>query len=293
MIPLRDTNPTYHTAIATVALIVINVGVFFFIQDRGADRVGVESPSVVEVGIPSGDRFSLRYAAIPCELTQNRALDFAEVQGLFRGSSETCDDNDGPQLFPEKSVWFAVVTSLFLHADLFHLGFNMWFLWLFGNNIEDHVGPVRYLAFYVLAGVVATFAHVSLQPDSSIPLIGASGAVAGVMGAYLIWFPRAPIRTLLFIFVPNIRALWVLLVWFVSQFFMGADSQVAWAAHVGGFVFGAVVGALVRHVRPLCRVMWREPWRSQAYYRWDLTGGSAMTYSAPKQTRRRLGRRRW
>ncbi len=111
MIPLRDTNPTYHTAIATVALIVINVGVFFFIQDRGADRVGVESPSGVEVGIPSGDRFSLRYAAIPCELTQNRALDFAEVQGLFRGSSETCDDNDGPQLFPEKSVWFAVVTS--------------------------------------------------------------------------------------------------------------------------------------------------------------------------------------
>jgi membrane associated rhomboid family serine protease len=294
VIPLKDTNPTYHRAIATIVLIMLNLGVFVLIQDRGSDRVSVETPAGAEVGIPSGDRFSLRYAAIPCELTQGRALDFNEVRELFRGESDSCDAEDGPQLFPAKSVWLAVLTSMFLHADLVHLGFNMWFLWLFGNNIEDHVGPVKYIGFYLLAGIAAMSAHVALQPGSVIPVIGASGAIAGVMGAYMIWFPRAPIRTLVFVFVPQIRAVWVLLAWFVLQFFVGTRSQVAWAAHVGGFAFGVFCAVLVRQIRPLCRLVWREPWRSQAYYRWDLTGGTAMTYRPPpKRSPRRLGRRRW
>lgn len=292
MLPLKDTNPTYHVAVATIVLIALNVVVFFFIQDRSEERVGVETPTGTEVGIPAGDRFSLRYAAIPCELTGGQPLDFAEVQELFRGTSDTCDDTDGPNLFPDKAVWLAVFTSMFLHADLLHLASNMWFLWLFGNNIEDHVGPAKYVAFYVASGFVATFAHVALQPDSAIPVVGASGAIAGIMGAYLIWFPRAPIRTLVVILLPQIKAIWVLLIWFLLQFFTGADSQVAWAAHVGGFVFGVVCGALVRQIRALCRLVWREPWRSQAYYRWDLTGGAATRYQLndPRLARRRPGR---
>lgn len=292
MFPLKDRNPTHHVALVTIALIVVNVLVFVAIQDRGTDRTGVTLPSGQEVGIESGARFSLRYAAIPCELTERRALDVVDIRELLRGAADTCDEVEGEALFADKSVWLAVVTSMFLHADWFHLLFNMWFLWIFGNNIEDHVGPVKYLGFYLAAGIAATVAHVALQPDSSIPVIGASGAIAGVMGAYLIWFPRAPIATLLAVFVLDIRAVWLLLGWFVLQFFTGADAQVAWAAHVGGFVFGAFAGALVRQIRPLCRIVWREPWRRQAAYHWDLTGGAGDPYAARGRRRSLVHRRR-
>ncbi len=274
MFPLKDLNPTYHAAWVTVVLIVVNVFVFGAIQERGQQRVGVETPSGVEVGIAAGDRFSLEYAAIPCELVQGRPLDFEEVRDLLRGRSDTCDDVDRPQLFPDKSVWLAALTSMFLHGNLFHLLFNMWFLWLFGNNIEDHLGPSKYVGFYLAAGIAATITHVALQPDSTIPVVGASGAIAGIMGAYLIWFPRAPIRTVAFLFLVEVKAVHWLLLWFVLQFFTWTDSQVAWAAHVGGFGFGAVIGVVVRHTPRLCRWAWREPWNRQAYHRWDLTGGA-------------------
>ncbi len=274
MFPLNDLNPTYHLAWATLAVIALNIFVYVGIQERGQERVGVVTPNGVEVAIAAGDRFSLEFAAIPCEMVQRRALDFEEVRDLLRDRSDTCDAIDRPQLFPDKSVWLAAFTSMFLHGGLFHLVFNMWFLWLFGNNIEDHLGPLKYVGFYLASGIAATITHVALQPDSTIPVVGASGAIAGIMGAYLIWFPRAPIRTIAFLFVFDVKAVHWLLLWFALQFFTGADSQVAWAAHVGGFAFGAAAGALVRHIRPLCRWAWREPWSRQAYQRWDLTGGA-------------------
>ena len=107
------------------------------------------------------------------------------------------------------------------------------------------------------------------------------------------WFPRAPIATLLALFVFDIRAVWLLLGWFVLQFFTGADSQVAWAAHVGGFVFGALAGVVVRQIRPLCRLVWREPWRSQASYHWDVTGGVGGPYERRGARRSVFGRRNW
>ncbi len=293
--PIKDRNPTHHVAFLTIALIVINIAVFAFVQDRGPSLAGVTTPDGTEVSIPQGDKFNLQHAAIPCEITQRRALDFSEVQELFRGSTDRCDSIDRDQLFPNKSVALSALASMFLHSDWFHLLFNMWFLWLFGNNIEDHLGPVRFVAFYLLAGAAATATHVVLQPDSAIPLIGASGAIAGVMGTYLIWFPQAPIRTYVFpFFVFSIRAIWLLLAWFILQFFTGADSQVAWGAHVGGFMFGVIVGALIRQIRALCRRAWREPWKSRAYYRWDLTGGAGDGVPAPAtRTRPRFRRRRW
>ncbi len=292
MFPIKNANATQQIAFATVALILVNVFVFVLVQDRSDDRVGVPNPDGEEVAIRAEDRFSLQYGAIPCELTERRALDFEDAQELLRGISDTCDTAEGPQLFPDKSIWFAVITSMFLHGSLLHLGLNMWFLWLFGNNIEDHVGPARYLSFYMVGGIVATAAHVLLQPDSTVPIIGASGAIAAIMGTSLVWFPRAPIRVLAITYWLRIRAIWLLLGWFLLQFFTDNDSQVPWAVHVGGFLFGVATGALVRQVRPLCRLVWREPWRSGAYYRWDLTGGygDQGTYG---RGRPRFGGRSW
>jgi membrane associated rhomboid family serine protease len=154
-----------------------------------------------------------------------------------------------PAVFPDKHVFLAVLLSMFLHGSVLHLAGNMLFLWVFGNNIEDRLGTVRYVAFYLVAGIVATFAHVFLQPTSTIPVIGASGAIAGVMGAYLVWFPNARVLSLLFIVVARVRAKWLLLLWFASQFFVNPNEGVAWAAHVGGFVFGAGAAALLAQRR--------------------------------------------
>jgi membrane associated rhomboid family serine protease len=144
----------------------------------------------------------------------------------------------------------ALVTSMFLHGSWLHLIANMWFLWLFGNNIEDSMGHVRFLVFYLITGVVATLSHVLLAPDSLIPVVGASGAISGVMGAYLLLYPRIRIQTL-FLFVIILRiiavpAWFVLLLWFALQVLSGysdplGTSGVAVWAHIGGFVAGVLL----------------------------------------------------
>ena len=245
MIPLRDENPTRRAPYVTVLLLLLNVGVYFLVQE----------------GAPSNE-FSFEYAAIPDEITTGEPLDCAEIAESVGQSPAACSQPDEP-IFPEKNVWLAVVYSMFFHGSLLHLGGNMLFLWVFGNNIEDHLGHVKYLAFYLVSGVVATLAHVVLQTDSAIPLVGASGAVAGVMGAYLVWFPNVRILTAFFfilILFRHITAKWLLGFWFVSQFFINPNEGIAWAAHVGGFVFGALIGLVVRSSRPVRQVAWREPY---------------------------------
>jgi membrane associated rhomboid family serine protease len=178
-------------------------------------------------------------------------------------------------------VWQSVLVSMFLHGSLLHLGGNLLFLWIFGNNIEDHLGPIRYALFYVLGGIVATLTHVVLNLDSTIPMIGASGAIAAVMGAYLVWFPDAPVRTLLtffFILVVRIRAKWLLGFWFALQFLTSPNSGVAWAAHVGGFVAGVLVGLGVRASPGLRRLLWRRSARTALGTRWDPTGGAGYAF---------------
>jgi membrane associated rhomboid family serine protease len=153
---------------------------------------------------------------------------------------------------PDKNVWLSAITSMFLHGSLLHIGGNMLFLWVFGNNVEDVFGKVGYALFYVAGGIAATLTHVALNLDSTVPVVGASGAIAAVMGAYLVLFPHAKVRTAIFfllILVVNIRALWVLGFWFVMQFFTSPEEGVAWAAHVGGFVFGVLVALVVRMLR--------------------------------------------
>jgi membrane associated rhomboid family serine protease len=225
MLPLRDENPTRRRAYVTLLLILVNVAVYFLWQPPATD--------------PTSTAFEYEHAAIPCEITTREPISVLEA------NTDTCQaDSSVPAAFPHKQVLLAILVSMFLHGSLVHLGGNMLFLWIFGNNVEDRLGPLRYFAFYVAAGVLATLAHVALQPHSTVPVIGASGAIAGVMGAYLIWYPNVRVLTWALFVLVRLRAKWLLLFWFFSQFFVNPNEGVAWGAHVGGFVFGALFALL-------------------------------------------------
>jgi membrane associated rhomboid family serine protease len=254
VIPIHDDNPTRRRAVVTVLLVAINVGVFFLLQPQD---------SATDAGAIEQVEFNFQYAAIPCEVVEGRPLTEEELVPTVqaRDSSACVDRPVTPEVFPHKQVWLAVLSSMFLHGGLIHLGGNMLFLWIFGNNIEDHLGHFRYLFFYVASGIVATGAHIAVQPASTVPLVGASGAVAGVMGAYLVWFPRTPIRTIVIFFLitfVEIQARWLLGFWFLTQFFIDANQGVAWMAHVGGFVFGVAVALLVKLSRKASHAIWTK-----------------------------------
>ena len=253
MIPLRDFNPTRRRAWVTLGIIIGCTVVYFLVQppDRG---------NLVDL---SANRFTYSEAAIPEELTSGHPLTVRQVYDADHPAAAACatvstravdgglrlSGDPASPCFPHKHVYLAVLTSMFLHGSVAHLAFNMLFLWIFGNNLEDRWGRLRYAGFYVLCGIVATAAFVLTTPSSTTPLIGASGAIAGVMGAYLVLFPRARVLGLLGI-IPLPLPAWAFLgFWFFSQFAGGSDG-VAYAAHVGGFVFGMVVGALVRAADP-------------------------------------------
>jgi membrane associated rhomboid family serine protease len=160
---------------------------------------------------------------------------------------------------PERLDYTTLLTSMFLHGGWMHLIGNMWFLWIYGDNVEDILGHGKFLIFYLLCGIAAGLAHVLTNPYSDMPTVGASGAIAGVMGAYVVKFPHSRILTLIPIFIffttVEIPAVFILLYWFVLQFFSGLGSigyshatqqGVAWFAHVGGFVAGIVLIFLMR-----------------------------------------------
>jgi len=284
VLPLKDVNPTRRTPVATLLLILACVAAWVWWQQE-PQREPVDDLV-----------FNLEHAAIPCELTKGRPLTEPELQATFGelgGDPEACGvgGDDAPQGVPGKSVWLAGLASMFLHGGLMHIGSNMLYLWIFGNNIEDHLGRFRYLLFYVAGGVAALATHVALQPDSTIPVVGASGAVAAVMGAYLVWFPHAPVRTIVFLGFPilaTITAKWLLGIWFVLQFFTSPNSGVAWAAHVGGFVFGAVIGLLVRTTRAAQRMAWTRDHRDDMAPRhWDPTGGVGRVHEYQRWSPRR------
>ena len=249
MIPLKDYNPTRTRAWVTLVLIVVCVGVYFLVQPPSSERLLDQS----------SNRFSFASAAIPDELTTGEPLTVREVAATDALAATSCEgvrsdivgnrvqlqgDVSAP-CFPHKNVYLAVLVSMFLHGSIGHLAFNMLFLWIFGNNIEDRFGHVLHLAFYLAAGAAATLYFVATSPHSTIPLIGASGAIAGVMGAYLVLYPRARILGLLGFFPIPLPAWLFLGFWFFSQF-LGRDGGVAYAAHIGGFVFGLLIGFVAR-----------------------------------------------
>ncbi len=204
-IPLRDENPTRRFPAVTILLIALNTGIF-----------------ITQAISPQGLSYHvMRMGVIPYEITHFRSL------------------AEHVRLSPPLTVFAA----MFLHGSLFHLLGNMLFLWVFGNNIEDYLGHLRFILFYLLAGLGATFVQVIFSPNSRIPMIGASGAIAGVLGAYFILYPAAKVLTLVFLFfiirVLAIPAAYVLGFWFLLQVLnVGLGGGVAWFAHIGGFLVG-------------------------------------------------------
>ncbi len=255
MIPLRDHNPTQRPPVLTVIVILICIAVFVLVQPDASRSLDMPTQAETIEDI----EFSYQRAAIPCELTQGRPLTAREIGATqIDGNANACDHSAaGSAVFPDKNVWLAVVVSMFLHGSWLHLGGNILFLWIFGNNVEDQMGRAVYALFYLIAGVVATASYVVVQVDSTVPLIGASGAIAGVMGAYLVWYPWARVRTIVLLGLlplwPRLPAALLLAVWFVSQFFIAPDSGVAWMAHVAGFLFGVLAGLIARGDRQFAR----------------------------------------
>lgn len=216
MLPLKDDQPRYSTPVVNYLLIAANVAVFLF-QATMSPRMA--------------DQFARVYGMVP----QHLAL-------FLSGSSR--------YTLPDVVIPF--FTSMFLHAGLEHVAGNMLFLWIFGDNVEDYLGHFSYLVFYLLSGLLAMMTQVVVYPHSTIPTVGASGAIAGVLGAYFLLYPRARVLTWFFVFVIYIPAWFVLGEWFVLQFLSGAEmlsmgrtsrdvGGVAFWAHIGGFISGMIM----------------------------------------------------
>lgn len=220
MIPIRDVNPTSIRPLLTLLIIAVNAVVYFGVQPQPP-----ESGEAAE--------FLYRHAAIPCELTTGDALDPREI------STGSCTEG-GVSVFEDKVLPLSILVSMFLHGSLVHILFNMWSLWIFGNNVEEAFGRLGFVLLYLASGIAATLGFVLANPELSVPLVGASGAIAGVMGAYLVLFPRHQIMTLVFVWIVAIPAVAFLGLWFFSQFSIG-PGEIAWEAHVAGFAFGALV----------------------------------------------------
>lgn len=225
MFPLKDINPTRITPYVTIGFITANLLVFFLIQ------LG-QTPAEQE-------EFLYRRAAIGCEITTLQPLSAEEIL------TARCLSGSEEPVFPEKIPFFSVLTSMFLHGGIGHVVFNMWFLWIFGNNVEEAFGRLRYFLMYIAGGVGATLTFVAANPDSTIPLVGASGAIAAVLGSYAVLFPGHRVLSLLGWFIVPVPAAVFLGVWFVLQFGLGG-TNVAWEAHAGGFAFGFALTLLFR-----------------------------------------------
>ncbi len=239
MLPISDDNPTVTTPWMTYTIIGVTLAVWFLVQGAGGYPALVQS--VCNLGL------------VPAELTHFRPVGYA----ISLGAGGTCAiDNNAIN-------WLTPLITIFLHGGWAHLLGNMWFFWVFGNNIEDSMGPGRFLVFYLLCGLLASAAHIISAPGSAVPTVGASGAISGIMGAYLVLFPKVRVN-LLFFFVIFIKTIpvpaWVaLLWWFGVQLLTGwlqqsADTGgVAVWAHVGGFVAGVLLIRLFTDSEMLAR----------------------------------------
>jgi membrane associated rhomboid family serine protease len=233
-IPLGDDNTGRTiTPVVNYALIGINILVFVFLQGMGQDQ-----------------EFTYAFSAVPVEIMtgEDQVTPDHVVQDPQTGQQYSV-----PGLQPTPvSVYLTLLTSIFMHGGLMHLGGNMVFLWIFGDNIEDDLGHVKYLCFYLLCGLIASMSHVLMNTESMIPSLGASGAIAAVMGAYLVQHPGRKVVVLVVRVVMHVPAIVVMGGWFVMQIIGGMSSAagsgggVAYAAHIGGFIAGLVLIKLFR-----------------------------------------------
>jgi membrane associated rhomboid family serine protease len=243
VIPVYDENPTRRPAYVTWLLIAVNVAVFLLSPVVRGPIFGQASTAQ----LCRQQAYFVKWGAVPYELTHNRQLPF--TYGAPAGPNQCV------RVTPDyvKRPWLSSLTSIFVHGGWLHVLGNMLFLWVFGNNVEDRFGRIRFLLFYLAVGVIATYAYAFVHANSTEPLVGASGAIAGVLGAYLVLYPRARVLGLVsfFFFLPVRLPAWLVLgFWFVLQAVyaygvgLTGGTSVAYLVHVVGFVLGAAVAAL-------------------------------------------------
>ncbi len=247
MIPIKDNIPTDRFPFVTIGLILANFIVYILaVRHGGSFLSGPDTPEVV------------KYGAIPYALTH-----YGSHCGLTVTGAVACREHGVP---PADYIptWATIFTGMFMHASIIHIGGNMLFLWIFGNNVEDAMGPVKYLGFYIVGGLAALALQVAIGPSSEVPTLGASGAIAAVLAGYIVLYPRARVLTLVIIIffftVIELPAFLFLGIWFVEQAVFGAANLttptgggggVAYFAHVGGFIFGLLtVRVLARRRKP-------------------------------------------
>jgi rhomboid family protein len=254
LFPLKDNIPTDRFPVVTVTLILINVAVFLFFQ-HPTGLSGVDERKVVQYGaIP----YELTHPGRHCELATAVNPDTGERVGVPACEGKVVETDAGPQTVASVTdttpTWVTAFTSMFMHGGFLHIIGNMLFLWIFGNNVEDSMGRPRFVVYYLLGGLAALAGQVVFALNSTAPTIGASGAVAAVLGGYLVLFPRARILTVVFIIffftLIELPALVMLGLWFLQQIYfsvaelsdpLGQGSGVAYWAHIGGFVFGLLL----------------------------------------------------
>jgi membrane associated rhomboid family serine protease len=250
VIPIRDVNPTSRRAVVTLGIIVANVVIFLLWQPTFAQNSEVRSFF-----------FFYCHAVVPWEVSHQtnlahggaaarRAID-ADLGAAVGPQAGAALQQELQRRCPDKNVNLSILVAMFLHGGWLHIGGNMLFLWIFGNNVEDRLGRLLFLVFYLLGGLAATGLQLAFDPNAAVPNLGASGAIAAILGSYIVMFPRARVYTLViffFITAVELPAALVLGAWFVLQLFSGVGSVsahvtggVAYWAHVGGFAFGAAI----------------------------------------------------
>ena len=232
MIPISDINPAKNSPVISRVFMFITIGVFLLVQPKNQiDLIN----------------FFYQYSAIPCELVTFSPLSESQFY------SNDCLNNTKAPIFQNKNLVLSIVFANFFHANFIHILGNLWSFWIFGNNVEDKLGKVRFTIFIIFIGFLSIAVHIYLNQNSLTPIVGASGIVSGLMGAYVYMFPNARLLVLVpfgFLFPTTIKAKFFMIFWFLSQILISiTDQNISWEAHVGGFVFGYLLLRIINNKR--------------------------------------------
>lgn len=257
MFPIRDDNPHFLTPYGTYAIIALNALVWAIVQGFGSNPT--LAASICNLGLIPG-----------------------ELLGTVTAGTQVAVGPNSVCVLGNATTWYTPITSMFMHGGWFHILGNMWFFWIFGNNVEDSMGTARFLFFYILCGLAAAALQIAAAPSSVVPMVGASGAIGGVMGAYVLLYPRVNVHMLVFLgfFVTTfaVPAFFMIGYWFAIQLLSGvlssgATGGTAFWAHVGGFIAGVVLIFLFKNPELLARHPYygwsRKPEQQQSWRRID------------------------
>ena len=221
MIPISDINPARNVPVVSRIFIILSSLTFLFLQPK--NNIDLLN-------------YFYKYAAIPCELINNLPISANQFY------NNNCSLEPDIVIFPDKNILLSIIVSLFLHANFLHILGNLWSFWIFGNNVEDKLGKIRFILFLIVSGVISIVGHSLLNYENLNPIVGASGIVSALMGAYLYLFPNAKLLVLVpfgVFFPTTIKAKYFMIFWLISQFIIAIQSNnISWEAHISGFLFG-------------------------------------------------------